>query len=465
MQPLQDRPLTHFEGPCCQSEPKQPVYLFSHETYFDRSVTEHQARIEAVKKRILQKNIEKDIYFETGAGRTLDLSDKSLSVLTLPSPSAGLNVLIFCDNVLCTLPQEIGQQQYLTTLRGRGNYLTTLPETFSLLENLTHVSLVDNAFSKVPPQLLRLPQLTFLDLSENCLRELPQELALMPQLTKFVANRNPLPKIPDEVFLSTSLKELFLNSNNINALPKTVGSTARLEILSLNENGLKELPEALNKCSSLRTLSVEYNSIQDFPSDITPPNLAALCLTGNQFSTVSFPSNTFGNLMTLRLSRNKISHMQKISVATLQQLQELELSGNDLRVLPDMIFSLSALKTLDLSDNRIATLPPAIAKLKELKTLSLTNNQLTALPEEVEELEQLSTLELSSNLLQTLPFGTKPSVIHKLFLERNAFQQIPSFPKTQEKLKVYFDVDKKKLFGKKHIKEAVSQGMVRIIWI
>lgn len=58
-------------------------------------------------------------------------------------------------------------------------------------------------------------------------------------------------------------------------------------------------------------------------------------------------------------------------------LNKLDLSGNQIKGLPENIGNLTNLKHLNLSHNQIATLPPSLGHLKNLRHLDLRNNNLS----------------------------------------------------------------------------------------
>ena len=92
-----------------------------------------------------------------------------------------------------------------------------------------------------------------------------------------------------------------------------------------------------------------------------------------------------------------------LSEPGVEQLQALELIGNQLSTLPPEIGKLTALTRLNLFHNQLSTLPREIGKLSALTTLGLGGNKLSSFPPEIGELSALTTLDLSGNQLSTLP--------------------------------------------------------------
>ena len=66
-------------------------------------------------------------------------------------------------------------------------------------------------------------------------------------------------------------------------------------------------------------------------------------------------------------------------IASLKKLQELDLSFNKLKNLPNCITELGALKFLKVTNNKLVDLPSGISSLRCLESLDLSNNRLTSL--------------------------------------------------------------------------------------
>ncbi len=90
-------------------------------------------------------------------------------------------------------------------------------------------------------------------------------------------------------------------------------------------------------------------------------------------------------------------------IGVLDQLVSLDLCGNDLIALPPEIGRLRQLVRLDLRHNQLVSLVPEIGLLTNLQTLDLRDNRLLSLPPEMEMLVNLKELDLRENQLQVFP--------------------------------------------------------------
>ncbi|CAD6186976.1 unnamed protein product [Caenorhabditis auriculariae] len=84
-------------------------------------------------------------------------------------------------------------------------------------------------------------------------------------------------------------------------------------------------------------------------------------------------------------------------------LEYLQLSMNHIEALPKKLFTLRLLRVLDVSDNEIAVVPPDVAKLSSMVELNLSRNKITDLPEELKECRELRILDLSGNAITRFP--------------------------------------------------------------
>lgn len=83
----------------------------------------------------------------------------------------------------------------------------------------------------------------------------------------------------------------------------------------------------------------------------------------------------------------------------------LDLSGQELKKIPDYVFKKTDIQKLDVSNNNLGgSLQAEVRQLQNLKTLNLSNNHFAGLPAEVGQLKKLEELNLSNNQLTGLPY-------------------------------------------------------------
>ncbi|XP_077188063.1 leucine-rich alpha-2-glycoprotein [Paroedura picta] len=119
-----------------------------------------------------------------------------------------------------------------------------------------------------------------------------------------------------------------------------------------------------------------------------------------------FPTGFSEETLLISIEFTNISWIGADALLGLRKLQELHLSNNKLRSLPNGIFrDLPELAALDLTNNLLEDLPPGIFKNSSvLRQLSLHGNQLAALqPSWFQPLHQLDMLDLSQNQLRDVP--------------------------------------------------------------
>ncbi len=104
----------------------------------------------------------------------------------------------------------------------------------------------------------------------------------------------------------------------------------------------------------------------------------------------------------LNMSHNNLK-MIPASVRCVKSLEVLKLDHNELKDVPEEIGELEDLIWLILNDNKIRRFPESIRKLKSLEELHLDHNKLVELPNSIGDLKSLVKLYLKNNLLEILP--------------------------------------------------------------
>ncbi|XP_014227683.1 leucine-rich repeat protein 1 [Trichogramma pretiosum] len=160
----------------------------------------------------------------------------------------------------------------------------------------------------------------------------------------------------------------------LKGFPRT---TEELNLIGLQR---KSFDRQILKLQSLRILDLSENQLSSLPKELGDlPNLRELNLSKNQLG--KFPITKWSWLKGTKIMTN---------------LCLLNLSGNQLTVIPDSIGKLGSLVTLHLDNNCIRALPQAVGKLHRLRILNLSKNQLSILPGNMKNLS-LSKLDISYN--------------------------------------------------------------------
>lgn len=94
---------------------------------------------------------------------------------------------------------------------------------------------------------------------------------------------------------------------------------------------------------------------------------------------------------------------------------------------PEEIISLSeTLEVLDLSDNELNVLPESITKLKKLRILFFARNKFTAFPSMLSDLPVLTMIGFKSNQIVHVPENAFPPLLNWLILTDNKIEKLPS---------------------------------------
>jgi Leucine-rich repeat (LRR) protein len=275
------------------------------------------------------------------------------------SPTKPASALLLDGNRLTLLPAEISKLgKSLRWLALSDNLLSTLPAEIGELRSLESLELSGNCLVRLPDSLGHLRSLTTLRLGGNLLTELPEALEALSSLRTLGLNCNRLAVLPNGLKGMSSLQSLRLHANRLPRLSDSIGSLGALQSLALGANQLCELPDAsLRRLVSLRTLALNTNRLSSLPD-------ALGCLVA---------------LQSLSLDGNSIGRLPD-SIGALGMLLTLSVNGNELEALPSAIGQCTMLRTLTAGANRLKVLPASLCNLLSLQTLWLPTNMLTSLP-------------------------------------------------------------------------------------
>ena len=307
------------------------------------------------------------------------------------------------NNLVGTLPDELGDLTGLTTLYLWGNKLSGPIPDLSGLTGLTHLVLSSNQLTGEIAWLGGLTKLTTVYLWGNELSGPIPDLTGLTDLIYLSLSQNKLTgELPDVSGL-TKLQELYLWGNQLSGTIPDLSSLTALKHLSLSENLLMgEIPASLGNLTTLSTLYLRFNefsgSIPDL-SRISP--LFELALEGNKLrGEIPGWLNDLTTLQGLWLNDNELTGPIP-DLSALQGLYQLELGANQLGgEIPASLGTLSELQILGLRENNLTGQIPNLAGLQKLFYLELTRNQLDGtIPASLAEITGLQQVYLEENQL------------------------------------------------------------------
>ncbi|KAL4638936.1 hypothetical protein ACB092_03G181800 [Castanea dentata] len=135
----------------------------------------------------------------------------------------------------------------------------------------------------------------------------------------------------------------------------------------------------------------------------------------------------------------------------LHGLLVLNLSHNQLEVLPDSISGLQKLEELDISSNLLVSLPGSIGLLLNLRVLNVSGNKLSSLPDSIARCSSLVELDASFNNLMCLPSNIGYGLVNleRLSIHLNRIRCLPASICEMRSLR-YLDVHFNELRGLPH---------------
>ncbi|XP_067109223.1 PH domain leucine-rich repeat-containing protein phosphatase 1 [Osmerus mordax] len=285
----------------------------------------------------------------------------------------------------------------LEVLHCERNRIGSLKAKGCLLKGLyaSHNDLRELNVSPVPSNL------TYMDISWNCMEVLPDWLCESKKLEVLDVSHNLITQLPARLLCSSGLRKLSAGHNQLQKLPDRV-ERPLLEVLDVQHNQLTELPANLFlKSDSLRSLNASANKLEHLPpsslSEESRSVLQELYLTNNRLTDKCVPLLTgHAHLRVLHMAYNHLQTFPASKMAKLEQLEEVDLSGNLLKTVPTTIMNCRRMHTLIAHSNTIEVFPEVL-QLQEMKCVDLSCNELSEilLPEHLPP--KLQELDLTGN--------------------------------------------------------------------
>uniref|UniRef100_A0A4W2DXY4 protein-serine/threonine phosphatase n=1 Tax=Bos indicus x Bos taurus TaxID=30522 RepID=A0A4W2DXY4_BOBOX len=243
--------------------------------------------------------------------------------------------------------------------------------------------------------------LSYMDVSRNCLENVPEWVCESRKLEVLDIGHNQICELPARLFCNSSLRKLLAGHNRMARLPESLERTS-VEVLDVQHNQLLELPPSLlMKADSLRFLNASANKLETLPpatlSEETNSILQELYLTNNNLTDKCVSLLTgHPHLKVLHMAYNRLQSFPASKMAKLEELEEIDLSGNKLKAVPTTIMNCRRMHTVTAHSNCIEVFPE-VMQLPEIKCVDLSCNELSevTLPENLPP--KLQELDLTGN--------------------------------------------------------------------
>lgn len=261
----------------------------------------------------------------------------------------------------------------------------------SITKDSKEITYIEKGIQVIPPGYGADFRVEVLNLSRNRLQMLPYGLLCIKQL-KICENK--LEDLTGEVGKAIAtyrtLEQLDLSTNKINGFPAIFMELTNLISLNLFCNCIKEFNCSLTK---LTKLDIGHNQLKAIPS--LPPNLKELSYDYNELSelNVSYPQLTKFTIALVGLNSIKPD-------LVFPNLLVFEAPKNNLRTVPDFTKFAPKIKKVDLSDNYLTEFPSFPMTINEI---NLKGNQIKKLPELIILLLDLLMLNVADNEITYIP--------------------------------------------------------------
>jgi Leucine-rich repeat (LRR) protein len=318
------------------------------------------------------------------------------------SQLTSLETLNISANQLTGLPEWIGRLHNLQTLDASFSALEALPESLGGLKNLRTLDIANNRITSLPESFYELTQLHVLNLGYNEFSVLPNSLATLTKLQELRLDQLPLTALPEWLGEFELLTSLTLSHIKMRNPPKWIARLSQLQRLDLVKCELKSLPEWLSRLGELSTLNLSDNEWGEIPQRLKDlPSLSTLHFWRTNLETIppwfnelralevlnirhnscgAMPNNLAPNstVTNIWFSDAKFSDGPPRCLRDFANLEHLEITESELRVLPEWIGDLAKLKGIWLGKNKLEDLPTQLTQLKNLTTIELRENPLNS---------------------------------------------------------------------------------------
>lgn len=233
-------------------------------------------------------------------------------------------------------------------------------------------------------------------------------------------------RLPETISRLHQLTDLRLYNVRLGSLPASFGLLRRLQTLHLNQCGLDSLPTTFGQLRALQDVTLTGNKLQQLTGIEQLIRLQQLNVSGNQLRMLPNDIRRLTQLSKLNLSENQLTELP-VSLTQLVKLKQLVADHNRLERLPDQLGRLGSLTDLAVGGNQLTQLPASLSLLTSLTALSIDYNRLESLPDGLGQLRRLRFLSLDKNRLTVLPNSIENlDSLRFLWIGQNQLRALPT---------------------------------------
>lgn len=409
-----------------------------------------------------------------------------------------ITVLSLRNNNISVIPDSISEMPNLINLYLDGNSISVIPDSIANLGTLSELNVANNQISVVPQTLLALDVTFKLNVAKNNILDIPEnakwyfmknlvsygqtattdvvELSANAPVKADMLKPQPVEKtlnyyeINDHTWFTRNFSWTIVNNatgetiviNNSNPAPinlnLAVGDyTATLKTIGTDANNIcghtYTIPvkmidgapgETVNDPEDVEQTSGVFKISEQFPdanlaksvakhfgltvdSYVTQEQVAELYIlkaTSQGISDIT-GIGALTSLVELDLTNNQLSVVPE-EIVNLSNLDRIYLGNNNFTEIPDYIRDLTKLTVFSARDNQLTEIPECLVNLPIIRNIFLQGNQITVIPDYISQVGSLSELNLSYNQISVIPEAmTQVTINHKFSIIGNRVSKLP----------------------------------------
>lgn len=189
-----------------------------------------------------------------------------------------------------------------------------------------------------------------------------------------------------------------------------------------------ELAETTTRPDTVKILALNQLQLQQVPECIYRfAQLQELNLSGNELTAASIDLARLPKLRQIWLNQNQLTN-NSLQLTSNKTLRILNIQNNRFTDIPEAVSHCRRLTSLWLGYNKLEGLnPDVLKKLRRLQDLNLYSCELKSLPDGISKLRRLEVLDLYYNELTTLPTSlSRMRRLQQLAISHNQFSELPT---------------------------------------